>query len=100
MRLVSVCFALVVLSFTFGATARAQSLQDNEHYQAFRSWAIDTQLPDPRAQHQGEVVRRRAEERPVLMLSWQHSRTASSRGLLAPSLLTLLYDFAYIRKRA
>ena len=47
MRVVSACFALVVLSFTFGATARAQSLQDNEHCQAFRSWAIDTQLPDP-----------------------------------------------------
>jgi hypothetical protein len=47
MRLVLLCFALVVLSFTFVATARAQSLENNEHYQAFRSWAIDTQQPDP-----------------------------------------------------
>ena len=47
MRVVSVCFALVVLSFTFVGAARAQSLEDNEHYQAFRSWAIDTQQPDP-----------------------------------------------------
>ena len=47
MRVVSVCFALVFVSFTFVAAARAQSLDDNEHYQTFRSWAIDTQQPDP-----------------------------------------------------
>src|SRR6185295_7689993 len=47
MRVVSVCFALVVVSSTFVGVARAQSLEDNEHYQSFRSWAIDTQQPDP-----------------------------------------------------
>ena len=47
MRVVSVCFALVVVSSTFVPAASAQSLDDNEHYQAFRSWAIHTQQPDP-----------------------------------------------------
>jgi hypothetical protein len=47
MRVVFVCFALVLVSSTFVTTARAQSLQDNEHYQTFKSWAIDTQQPDP-----------------------------------------------------
>lgn len=47
MRVVSVWFALVFVSFTFVPAARAQSLEDNEHYRAFRSWAIDTQHPDP-----------------------------------------------------
>ena len=47
MRVVSICFALVIVSSTFVGTARAQSLENNEHYQAFRSWAIDTQQPNP-----------------------------------------------------
>ena len=47
MKVVSVCFALVVLSSMFVTAARAQSLEENEHYQSFRSWAIDTQQPDP-----------------------------------------------------
>jgi hypothetical protein len=29
------------------APAQAQSLQDNQHYHAFKSWAKDTQYPDP-----------------------------------------------------
>lgn len=47
MRVGLVCFALLVVSFALVPEARAQSLEDNEHYQAFRSWAIDTQQPDP-----------------------------------------------------
>ena len=47
MRAFSVCFALVVVSSMFVSEARAQSLEDNEHYQSFQSWAIDTQQPDP-----------------------------------------------------
>jgi hypothetical protein len=49
MRIVSLYFALVVVACTFAATAaRAQSsLEDNEHYSSFQSWAIDTQQPDP-----------------------------------------------------
>ena len=47
MRVVSICFALVVVSYTFGSAARAQSLDNNEDYQSFRSWAIATQRPDP-----------------------------------------------------
>jgi hypothetical protein len=47
MRLVSICFVLMVVSFVFVPAARAQSLDDNEAYQSFRSWAIDTQQPDP-----------------------------------------------------
>ena len=47
MRVVSVCFALLVVSSTFVTAVRAQSLEDNEHYQSFRSWAIDTQFPNP-----------------------------------------------------
>ena len=49
MRVVSVCFALVFVSTTFVATARAQSLEDNEHYQSFKSWAIDTQQAEFRS---------------------------------------------------
>jgi hypothetical protein len=29
------------------ALAQAQSLESNEHYRAFKSWAMDTQHPDP-----------------------------------------------------
>lgn len=47
MRILLVWFALGVVSFMFVPAAHAQSLEDNEHYQAFRSWAIDTQQPDP-----------------------------------------------------
>lgn len=47
MKVGLVTFALVVLSFAFASGARAQSLEDNEHYRAFKSWAIDTQQPDP-----------------------------------------------------
>ena len=47
MKVVLICFALVVVSLTFVTAARAQSLDDNEHDQAFKSWAIDTQQPDP-----------------------------------------------------
>ena len=47
MRFVLVCFALVVVSSAFVPAACAQSLDENEHYQTFRSWAIDTQQPDP-----------------------------------------------------
>ena len=47
MRVVLVCFALVVVSAAFVTAARAQSLDDNKDYQAFQSWAIDTQQPDP-----------------------------------------------------
>lgn len=47
MRVVLVCFALLVVSSAFVPAARAQSLEDNEHYQSFRSWAISTQFPDP-----------------------------------------------------
>ena len=47
MRVVSVCFALVVASSALVPAARAQSLENNENYRRFRDWAIDTQLPDP-----------------------------------------------------
>ena len=47
MRFLLVSFAAAVLFSTFVATTRAQSLDDNEHYSAFKSWAIDTQNPDP-----------------------------------------------------
>ena len=47
MRVGLICFALVIVSSAFVPAARAQSLEDNEHYQTFRSWAIDTQQPDP-----------------------------------------------------
>jgi hypothetical protein len=47
MRVSLLCFALVIVSFMFVTAARAQDLEENEHYQAFRSWAIDTQQPDP-----------------------------------------------------
>src|ERR1044072_2874081 len=47
MRVVSVCFVMVIISCAFVPAARAQSLEDNEHYQTFQSWAIDTQQPDP-----------------------------------------------------
>ena len=46
MRLI-LSFALVVASTAFGPSAGAQSLEDNEHYEAFKSWAIGTQQPDP-----------------------------------------------------
>ena len=47
MRMVSVCFALLIFSFALVPAARAQSLQDNENYRHFQSWAIDTQMPGP-----------------------------------------------------
>lgn len=47
MKLFLICFALVIASAAFVPAASAQSLENNEHYQAFRSWAIDTQNPDP-----------------------------------------------------
>jgi hypothetical protein len=47
MRVFYLCFALVIVSFTFVTEARAQSLEDNEHYRAFRSWAVLTQQPNP-----------------------------------------------------
>ena len=47
MRVVYVYFALAVVSFTFVTAARAQSLEDNKHYRAFRSWAVLTQQPNP-----------------------------------------------------
>jgi len=47
MRVASVCFALVVLSSALVPAARAQSLEDNENYRRFQSWAIDTQMPGP-----------------------------------------------------
>ena len=39
------CLALLVLLAS--GTAQAQSLEDNEHYSSFRSWAIDTRSPNP-----------------------------------------------------
>lgn len=47
MRLKFACIALIVLSSGFAAGARAQSLDDNDDYRAFKSWAIDTQMPAP-----------------------------------------------------
>lgn len=47
MRVVSICFALLFVSSTFVTAVRAQSLENNEHYSSFRSWAIHTQEPDP-----------------------------------------------------
>ena len=48
MRVVSLCFALVVVSLAFAVGARAQpALNENEDYRSFKSWAIHTQEPDP-----------------------------------------------------
>lgn len=49
MKGVLVRFALATFFFFMGAPAALaqQALQDNQHYQAFRSWAIDTQHPNP-----------------------------------------------------
>jgi len=47
MRVGLICFVLVIVSSAFVPAARAQSLEENELYQTFRSWAIDTQQPDP-----------------------------------------------------
>lgn len=48
MKIVSICFALAVISFAFATTAQGQSsLEDNEDYSSFKSWAIHTQEPDP-----------------------------------------------------
>jgi len=47
MRVRLICFVLVIVSSAFVPAARAQSLEENELYQTFRSWAIDTQQPDP-----------------------------------------------------
>jgi hypothetical protein len=48
MRFVSLCFALLLVSFTFVTAARAQSeLDENEAYRSFKSWAILTQQPNP-----------------------------------------------------
>jgi hypothetical protein len=47
MRVFFVCFAMVLVSLTFAGAAGAQDLQENEHYRAFKSWAVNTQEPDP-----------------------------------------------------
>jgi len=47
MKLIIVCIALMVLSSVFADRMYAQNLEDNDDYQAFRSWAIDTRYPDP-----------------------------------------------------
>ena len=47
MIFVFVLFALLAVFSTSAAEVRAQSLDDNEHYIAFKSWAGDTQLPNP-----------------------------------------------------
>ena len=39
--------ATVVLLMSAPAAFAQQALQDNQHYRSFRSWAIDTQQPDP-----------------------------------------------------
>ena len=46
MRVISL-FSLVVASFLFVPLARAQKLEGNEHYRTFRTWAIETQRPNP-----------------------------------------------------
>ena len=33
--------------FCFATEVHSQSLEDNEHYRAFKSWAGDTQFPNP-----------------------------------------------------
>ena len=38
---------LALLALLASGTAQAQSLEDNEHYSSFRSWAIDTRSPNP-----------------------------------------------------
>jgi hypothetical protein len=45
--IIVVCFALIVFSSVFLDATQAQSLEDNEHYRSFKSWAIHTQEPDP-----------------------------------------------------
>lgn len=45
MKIFILCFALVMVSFV--STARSQDLDDNENYRSFKSWAINTQEPDP-----------------------------------------------------
>lgn len=47
MRVFFICFAVAVVSSTFSSAVSAQSLEDNEDYQQFKSWAIDTQNPNP-----------------------------------------------------
>lgn len=47
MKIVSVCFALVIASFLSVPATQAQSLEKNEHYRSFRTWAIETQRPNP-----------------------------------------------------
>ena len=47
MKIVSVCFALVIASFWSVSAARAQSLEENKHYLSFRTWAIEIQRPNP-----------------------------------------------------
>jgi len=47
MRIFLICLALVVVSLAFVPAVNAQSLEENELYQTFQSWAIDTQQPDP-----------------------------------------------------
>jgi len=47
MKIVFVCFALTVVSFVTAISVSAQSVEDNEHYSAFKGWAINTQEPDP-----------------------------------------------------
>lgn len=47
MKAVTVCFAGFFFLFVLATTTQAQSIEDNEHYSAFKSWAINTQEPDP-----------------------------------------------------
>lgn len=47
MRISFVCFTMLIVCAAFAIDARAQSLEDNEHYRAFRSWAVNTQEPKP-----------------------------------------------------
>jgi hypothetical protein len=47
MRTVFFCLAMAIASLTFATELCGQSLDDNEHYRAFKSWAINTQEPDP-----------------------------------------------------
>src|SRR5436190_11752342 len=39
--------SLAFLVLLASGTAQAQSLEDNEHYSSFKSWAMDTRAPNP-----------------------------------------------------
>lgn len=47
MRTVFFFLAMAIASSSSATDVRGQSLEDNEHYSAFKSWAINTQEPDP-----------------------------------------------------